>query len=357
MRTADQILTDMLARVPGDVDKREGSLIFHALGPTSEQLEEVRLYIDNVQDTMMPDTARGEDQDRVNGQQGVNRLQATQAIRQGEFYADEEGTPATVPIGSRFFGGGVNYAITELIEAGKYRLICEQPGVIGNTYFGAILPVDNLDDLAVATLTDVLIPGEDQESDDAYRDRYYKTVNAKPFGGNRAAYELAIIEMAGVGGVKAYRRPLDGVYVTCVICDATMGVASPELIASVQDAVDPVASSGEGIGFAPIGHRVEIKSVTAKTVDIAAAVVPAPGVGLPEAQAEAEEAINTYLQEIAFEQSVVRVARVESILLNLETVIDVMDTTINGVAGNLILDADYVNYEVPELGSITLTEA
>ena len=72
MRTAAQIMADMLARVPNDVDKRDGSLIYHAIGPVSEQLEEVRLHIDNVQDTMMPDTARGADQDRVNGQQGVH---------------------------------------------------------------------------------------------------------------------------------------------------------------------------------------------------------------------------------------------------------------------------------------------
>ena len=54
MRTAAQIMADMLARVPNDVDKRDGSLIYHAIGPVSEQLEEVRLHIDNVQDTMMP---------------------------------------------------------------------------------------------------------------------------------------------------------------------------------------------------------------------------------------------------------------------------------------------------------------
>ena len=93
MRTAAQIMADMLARVPNDVDKRDGSLIYHAIGPVSEQLEEVRLHIDNVQDTMMPDTARGADQDRVNGQQGVNRLAATQAVRQAEFYADETARP------------------------------------------------------------------------------------------------------------------------------------------------------------------------------------------------------------------------------------------------------------------------
>ncbi len=356
MRTAQQILSDMLGRVPGDVDKRNGSLIYHALGPASEQLEEVRLHIDNVQDIMMPDTATGEDQDRVNGQQGVNRIPATYAVRKGVFYADEVETPASVPIGSRFSGGGVTYAVTELISAGVYKLTCDQAGRIGNTYFGALLPIGNLPNLAVATLTDVLIQGDDAESDEDYRTRYYKTVNARPFGGNRAAYELEIIAMPGVGGVHAFRRPEAGVYVTCVICSADMGIASSELVAAVQDAIDPVVSSGEGLGLAPIGHRVLVKSVVSKAVNITASVTPVAGAGLAEVQAEAETALAAYLHEISFDQSVVRVARIESILLNLASVLDVMGTQLNGAAANLALEADYVSYEVPVLGTVTLTE-
>ena len=356
MRTATQIMADMLARVPNDVDKRDGSLIYHAIGPVSEQLEEVRLHIDNVQDTMMPDTARGADQDRVNGQQGVNRLAATQAVRKAEFYADEVGTPATIPIGTRFSGGGVTYAVTDQVSAGIYKLVCEQAGLIGNAYFGAILPVDNVSGLAVATLTDVLIQGDDEESDEDYRARYYKTVNARAFAGNRAAYEQEIITMPGVGGVHAFRRPEAGVYVTCVICGTDMGIASDELVATVQDALDPVASSGEGIGLAPIGHRVLVKSVTAQVINISASVTPVSGASVAEVTTEAEDALAAYLQEISFEQSVVRVARIESILLNLTSVLDVMDTKINGAAANLILDADYASYEVPTLGSLTLME-
>lgn len=115
------------------------------------------------------------------------------------------------------------------MSAGIYKLVCEQAGLIGNAYFGAILPVDNVSGLAVATLTDVLIQGGDEENDEDYRARYYKTVNARAFAGNRAAYEQEIITMPGVGGVHAFRRPEAGVYVTCVICGTDMGVASDEL--------------------------------------------------------------------------------------------------------------------------------
>lgn len=355
MKTAAQINADMLARVRSDVDKREGSLIYTALAPAAAMLEEAYFHIDNVADTMMPDTARGSDQDRVNQQQGVIRIPASAAVRRGEF-ADNEEAPAAVPIGSRFSGGGVVYEVTELIEPGAYRLTCEEAGAIGNNYFGELLPLEYHANLASAILADVLIPGEDAEDDETYRARYYATVRSRPFAGNRAAYESEILQMPGVGGVHAYRRPESGSFITCVICSATMGVASPELVATVQERIDPVANSGEGLGLAPIGHRVTITSVAARTINVTAQVAPVSGASVAEAQAQAETAIAEYLQSISFAETVVRIARIESLLLNLDAIIDVANTKINGVAANLSLSATYANFEVPELGTVTLTE-
>jgi uncharacterized phage protein gp47/JayE len=356
MKTANEFMADMLERVPSDVDKREGSLIHTALAPVSAQLEEAYLYIDNTADTMMPDTARGEDQDRVNEQQGVIRTEATAAVRRGEFTTGSEGAPATVAIGSRFSGGGVVYVASELIEAGTYRFTCETAGAIGNAYFGSLLPLENHSPaLATAELTDVLIQGEDVEDDEHYRARYTSIVRSRPFGGNRAQYESEILQIAGVGGVHAYRRPESGIYVTCVICSSTMGVASPELVAAVQEAIDPVPS-GEGLGIAPIGHRVNVISVTACAINVTADVAPVSGTTVVEAQAQADTAISAYLQSISFTETVVRIARIETLLLNLDAVVDVANTKINGVAANLALSATYELYEVPELGTVTLTE-
>jgi uncharacterized phage protein gp47/JayE len=140
-----------------------------------------------------------------------------------------------------------------------------------------------------------------------------------------------------------------------MICSATMGVASPELVAAVQEAVDP-EPSGDGLGIAPIGHRVTIASVSAQTVNITADIVPVSGATVAEAQAAAETVIAEYLQSISFTETVVRVARIETFLLNLDAVLDVTNTRINDVAANLSLSATYELYEVPVLGTVTLTE-
>ena len=40
IKTFSQILADMLARVPNDLDKREGSIIYDALAPAAVELAE-----------------------------------------------------------------------------------------------------------------------------------------------------------------------------------------------------------------------------------------------------------------------------------------------------------------------------
>ena len=59
--------------------------------------------------------------------------------------------------------------MTERIAAGQYSMTAETAGVVGNEYVGTLFPIDYVPDLAAARLADILIPGEDEESDDALR--------------------------------------------------------------------------------------------------------------------------------------------------------------------------------------------
>ena len=49
-------------------------------------------------------------------------------------------------------------------EAGTYKVQCESAGSIGNQYFGPMVPIEYIRGLQSAELTQVLIPGEDEES-------------------------------------------------------------------------------------------------------------------------------------------------------------------------------------------------
>ena len=67
---------------------------------------------------------------------------------------------------------GLNYVVTEKIEENTFRLQCETSGEEGNHYLGTLVPIEYIQGLVTAKLTEVLIPGEDTESDQSLRKRY-----------------------------------------------------------------------------------------------------------------------------------------------------------------------------------------
>ena len=109
-------------------------------------------------------------------------IQASKAILKGEFNID-------VPIGSRYYLEGLHYIVTEQIKQNTFKLQCETAGEQGNHYFGKLLPVEYIQGLTTANLIEVLIPGEDVESDQSLRQRYYDSLFGLAFGRNIADYK------------------------------------------------------------------------------------------------------------------------------------------------------------------------
>ena len=58
--TYEELLQAMLDRVPSDVDKREGSVIYDALAPCAYFLAQQDFQLDNFIDLVFPDTALGD---------------------------------------------------------------------------------------------------------------------------------------------------------------------------------------------------------------------------------------------------------------------------------------------------------
>ena len=91
------------------------------------------------------------------------------------------------------------------IVPGQYQVQCETAGAIGNQYFGNMIPIDYINGLQTAQLTDLLIPGEDEEDTEHFRQRYFDSFNAQAFGGNRADYLAKVRAIDGVGNVQSYQ--------------------------------------------------------------------------------------------------------------------------------------------------------
>ena len=186
--TFEAIMERCLARVTSSVDKREGSIIYDAIAPAAAELAIMYIELAYLVDRAFPDTATGEDLTKKCRERGVLRAAATYAIRKGYFEV-ADGTGCNVALGTRFSGGDINFAITAEIAPGQYQLTVETAGLVGNEYVGTLYPIDYVPDLAAARMEDILIPGEDEESDDALRARYFGSLESQAFGGNIADYK------------------------------------------------------------------------------------------------------------------------------------------------------------------------
>lgn len=153
----EEILQRMLDAVPNNVDKREGSIIYNALAPAALELATMYFTLENTIDLMFADTSTEEYLDRICNQIGISRKEATHAIRKGQFYdANEEAFD--VEIGTRYSANSVAFVVTEKIETGVYKLQCETAGTEGNNHFGDLIPIQYIQGLARAQVSDILIP-------------------------------------------------------------------------------------------------------------------------------------------------------------------------------------------------------
>ena len=351
--TFEAIMERCLSRVSASVDKREGSIIYDAIAPAAAELAIMYIELAYLMDRAFPDTATGDDLTKKCRERGVLRTAATYAVRKG-YFETADGAGCTVAIGTRFSGGDINYVVTGTITQGQYQLTAEAAGTIGNEYIGTLYPIDYVPDLAAAQLSDILVPGEDEESDDALRTRYFDSLESQAFGGNIADYKNKVELLPGVGAVKVFPVWNGGGTVKIVLVDSEWGVPSSELIEQIQEAIDPVGTQGNGVGLAPIGHTVTVAGVKATTIHIAFQLTFQGAASWASTQADVKAAIQDYFAELTRawannENLIVRIRQIETRILSVDGIIDITGTTINQGTSNISLASD----AIPVLGAVT----
>ncbi|RTE09298.1 baseplate J/gp47 family protein [Paenibacillus whitsoniae] len=343
------ILRRMLDRIPDDVDKRQGSMIYDALAPAASELAQLYVELDMGLRSVFPQTAVEDHLDDLTEPFGLTRNQATYAVRKGVF-AGAAGVLLDVPVGSRFSISGVTYAAVSKIAAGQFEMRCETLGVVGNQHYGTMLPIDYIAGLVSATLSDVLIPGAGRESDASYRARFFSEVREPTTSGNKANYKKWALEVDGVGGAQVI--PLwDGPgTVKVIIIDTNKQPASPALVSNVQAYIDPGAGTGDG--QAPIGAAVTVVAATSVEINITGTISLDGSRTLSQVQIDFESALTEYLADIAFSSDPsVKYARVGAMLLNVAGVADYSSLLLNGASGNASIDAEALGV----LGTVTLS--
>ena len=334
----------MLSRVPEDMDKREGSMIYNALAPAAMEIKKMYIEMDVIMKETYIDTASREGLVKRAYERAITPYAATPAVLKGEFNMD-------IPLGTRFSLEELDYTAVEKIEDNIYKMECETAGEIGNTQLGRLIPNEYIQGLTSAELTEVIIPGEDEEDTESIRKRYFDSLSAEAFGGNREDYRQKVDKLPGVGGVKVYPAWNGGGTVKLEIIDSNYVSPSSALIAEVQTAVDPTDHSGEGVGVAPIGHHVTVVGVAEEAINIQMSVTYAEGWDFDDIKPHVESAIDEYLLGLkkgweGTNELIVRISQIETRVLDIDGVIDIEGTTINGSTSNHVVNG------IPKRGTI-----
>lgn len=336
--TYELIMERALARVPSNMDKREGSVIWDAIAPAAVELQNLYIQLDVILKETFADTASLYYLKKRAAERGIYQILATNAILKGEF------TPINldVPIGSRFSCDKLNYVVTEKLEDGIYQMKCETAGTEGNRHLGILIPIEYIDGMQTAELTELLIPAEDDEDVETFRERYLNSLASQAYGGNIADYTEKINGIQGIGGVKITPVWNGGGTVKVTFIDSEFRVPSEEMVAMVKNKADPYPYEGLGYGFAPIGHVVTVEGVEGVTVNIVTNITYREGWDWDSAKPYILNAIDNYFEELSKQWEVsenlfVRISQIESRILDCEAVLDIEKTTLNGVDSNIML--------------------
>lgn len=370
-KTYRAILEQMLAQVPNTFDKRDTSPIQTALAPAAYAMEEFYLNLNNVQKGAFIQTAEGDDLDQLAVIGNVTRFPASAAVRLGIFNTE-------IPIGARFStvngAQSINFVCTESYPEGwtdtqkTYRLTAETPGTIGNEYTGAILPITIIPDLSSAIIGEILVLGDDTETDTELRARLLEALTDRPFAGNIAAYRQAALAIDGVGGVQVYPTWDGGGTVKLSLVGTDYLPASQAVIDAVQTAIDPEVNQGLGLGLAPIGAVVTVTAPSGLTVNVTARVSLAQGYTLGQVTPQITAAISDYLQSVRRSWDVnigsydvvytadVYYARVLSSILSVQGVLNVPALTLNGGTSDLRLSETSASQQTPIDGTVSISE-
>lgn len=361
-KTYKAILADMLSRIPDTYDKRDTSPIPTALGPSAWGLEGFYLVLNTVQGQAYVQTAQGDALDMLAVIAGIQRRMATSAVRLGVFNM-------AVPIGARFSvpsgEDSINFTVTKATEtANQFQLTAETPGSIGNSYTGPILPITTIPGLTSAQLTDMLIPGEDTEEDDAFRTRIVERLNERPYGGNIADYRTWLDDIDGIGPAQVWPTWNGGGTVKLSILGADLLPASSTLAQTAQTEIDP--APGLGLGLAPIGATVTVVAPDALSVDVVANLTLAPGYTVVQVQTKVQEALETYFSScrqgwgtnigttsVEYNADVFH-ARVVAAILSVDGILNATGVTLNESGGDITLTQTGQTQQVPILGTVTL---
>lgn len=368
-----QGLIDMaMEKVPADVDRRVGSIIYDTIASVAVPLLFMALEGAQIDQATYIESSYGEYLDLRVAEKALTRYPATKAIKRARFTRNDE--PATnIPADTRFSAidndDGLTYKVLNQIEdtPGDYLVECEVEGTVGNLYYGSLMPISYIDTLSSAEIIADYQEARDVESDNDLRQRYLDVYKRSSFGGNVSQYDEEVKKLDGVGEVQVYRAYPSSGHVTLSVVGPGYRKISTDLIKTLQDTIDPTINNqqGTGLGIAPIFHKVHVTTPTEQIIPISFTLQVDNGYTIEQLRALISEKIEEYFSQLRKEWGVldttthsynltIYTTRLIVALLGITGITNVTDIRINGAVGDYSLVETGEQQMLPILGTVTI---
>lgn len=342
-QTEQIIMNRMLNKITSPVYKGEGSFIWDALSPVSNEFAMRYMDLDSLLRIAFAQTSYGKYLDYIGGMLGVERKLAAKAIGSVAFsgtdgvFISQNTLVATV--GGYQYRTDANCTITA--GAATVTITAAEAGSAYDMPPRAICRLTvSINGVTGVTNAAVVDGGTEDEADDDYRARILLKAQTPATSGNVYHYQQWALETSGVGAAKVIPVWNGAGTVKVVIINENKKGAS-------QIIVDACAEHIEG--ERPVGANVTVVSATELPVNIVVALSLDTGVEQSSAVAAIEAAVEEYLAEIAFEKNYVSYAKIGGIILDTAGVLDYSGLTINAGIENVTIGAE----QVAVLGAVT----
>lgn len=341
----ESILDRMLERIPSDMDKREGSIIYDALAPEALELARVYVGLDSILNLVFAKTTYGQYLDYLARSHGVERKLAEKAMGKVQivgtpnFYIQKpvEITLVINDLSLKFTVVDENKNPVDVVipATGKCEcyLLCNTAGTVGNISANSIEFYEYVPGVDVISNTEAFEGGTEEETDSSLLQRLLEKVKNPPSSGNKNDYIRWAKEISGVDNVKVI--PLwDGPgTVKLIIYDSKGFPLSTELINKVKDYIAPEDLFKEG--KAPLGAHVTVLTVKLKhlTVNINGLVIQA-GYTLTSVKEAINKNVKSHLESISPGDTVV-IKACGAVVMKTDGVMDFESISISGKNSNI----------------------
>lgn len=369
--TLQEIIDMGMEKVPTEFDRRTGSVVYDTISSVAVPILFLAMEAAQIEDISFIETTYGEYVDKLVAEKAITRYPATKAVKKGKL-ATDKGPAANIPNGTRFSAvdstEGLIYTVIEPMDIpGEYKLECETPGTIGNSYYGTIVPISYIDPLASAEIVGDYQEARDVETDEGLKQRYIDTYKRNSFGGNVSQYDEEVKKLEGVGELQVHRAYPSSGHVTLSVVGPGYRKISDDLIKTLQDTIDPEVNGeqGTGLGLAPIFHTVHVTTPTERLVPISFKIQVLTGYTVEQLKPLIIEKLEDLFAELRKSwgvldttkhvyEVIVYTARIIVAVSSIVGVVNVTDVKIDGQAGDLSLTQTGERQELPILGEVTI---